>query len=90
MKKTTLTTGIIASCIAATLITYSVATSKESESKSSPKVMTETEKIKRGEYLVNSIGCDDCHSPKKMDQTDLRSLQKKDSLVLTPTNHYQQ
>lgn len=22
--------------------------------------------IKRGEYLVNSIGCDDCHSPKKM------------------------
>ena len=66
MKKTTLTTGIIASCIAATLITYSVTTSKESESKSSPKVMTETEKIKRGEYLVNSIGCDDCHSPKKM------------------------
>ena len=24
------------------------------------------EQIKRGEYLVNSIGCDDCHSPKKM------------------------
>ena len=22
--------------------------------------------IKRGEYLVNSIGCDDCHSPKRM------------------------
>lgn len=22
--------------------------------------------VKRGEYLVNSIGCDDCHSPKKM------------------------
>ena len=22
--------------------------------------------IKRGEYLVNSIGCDDCHSPKQM------------------------
>src|SRR3954467_13349368 len=22
--------------------------------------------IKRGEYLVNTIGCDDCHSPKKM------------------------
>ena len=26
--------------------------------------MTEQEKIRRGEYLVNSIGCDDCHSPK--------------------------
>jgi cytochrome c553 len=23
-------------------------------------------RIKRGEYLVNSIGCDDCHSPKRM------------------------
>jgi len=22
--------------------------------------------VKRGEYLVNVIGCDDCHSPKKM------------------------
>lgn len=22
--------------------------------------------IKRGDYLVNSIGCDDCHSPKKL------------------------
>lgn len=63
MKKTTLTTGIAAACIAATIITYSATTSKESESKTKP--MTETEKIKRGEYLVNSIGCDDCHSPKK-------------------------
>jgi hypothetical protein len=24
------------------------------------------DKVKRGEYLVNTIGCDDCHSPKKM------------------------
>jgi hypothetical protein len=23
-------------------------------------------RIKRGEYLVNAIGCDDCHSPKRM------------------------
>lgn len=22
--------------------------------------------VKRGEYLVNAIGCDDCHSPKRM------------------------
>lgn len=22
--------------------------------------------VKRGEYLVNTVGCDDCHSPKKM------------------------
>lgn len=23
-------------------------------------------KVKHGEYLVNTLGCDDCHSPKKM------------------------
>lgn len=25
-----------------------------------------TARVLRGEYLVNSIGCDDCHSPKRM------------------------
>jgi len=25
-----------------------------------------TDKVKRGEYLVSIVGCDDCHSPKKM------------------------
>lgn len=29
-------------------------------------VLAGTELVRRGEYLVNSIGCDDCHSPKKM------------------------
>ncbi len=28
--------------------------------------MTNAELVKRGEYLVNAVGCDDCHSPKKM------------------------
>lgn len=27
---------------------------------------TKEEQVKRGAYLVNAIGCDDCHSPKKM------------------------
>jgi hypothetical protein len=31
--------------------------------------MTEQDQIKRGEYLVGSIGCDDCHSPKKVTAT---------------------
>lgn len=31
--------------------------------------MTETEKMQRGAYLVNAIGCDDCHSPKKITAT---------------------
>lgn len=28
--------------------------------------VTATQKIERGKYLVEAIGCDDCHSPKKM------------------------
>ena len=28
--------------------------------------LTESQMIARGEYLVNSVGCDDCHSPKRM------------------------
>ena len=75
MKKTTLTSGILALSIAATLITYSVTTSKESASKLKP--MTEDEKIKRGEYLVNSIGCDDCHSPKKLGPNGFEIIAEK-------------
>jgi hypothetical protein len=29
---------------------------------------TQELRVKRGEYLVSVIGCDDCHSPKKMGQ----------------------
>lgn len=29
-------------------------------------VLSQTELQLRGKYLVNAIGCDDCHSPKKM------------------------
>src|SRR4030095_10808202 len=36
----------------------------------SPEIKTtaldSTEKVKRGEYLVSIIGCDDCHTPKRM------------------------
>jgi cytochrome c553 len=28
--------------------------------------MTKEEMVKRGAYLVNTMGCDDCHSPKQM------------------------
>ncbi|HEY6900992.1 MAG TPA: diheme cytochrome c-553 [Puia sp.] len=31
-----------------------------------PSVTDPVQLVKRGEYLVNAIGCDDCHSPKKM------------------------
>ena len=35
-------------------------------SEKKPVAMDSTEKVKRGEYLVSIIGCDDCHSPKRM------------------------
>jgi mono/diheme cytochrome c family protein len=28
--------------------------------------LTQEQKVQRGSYLVNAMGCDDCHSPKKM------------------------
>lgn len=64
MKKTTLTTGIVVLSIAATVIMYAVSSGNEKSEQ--PKPMTQEEKVKRGEYLVNAVGCDDCHSPKRM------------------------
>jgi len=64
MKKTTLTTGIITLSIAATVIMYAISSGNEKPER--PKPMTQEEKVKRGEYLVNAVGCDDCHSPKRM------------------------
>lgn len=58
--------------------------------------LSNAELIKRGEYLVNAVGCDDCHSPKKMGPgepeiihelrfsgyPETRPLQKADSNVV--------
>jgi len=64
MKKTSLTAGIVVLSIAATVIMYAVSSGNEKPEQ--PKPMTQEEKVKRGEYLVNAVGCDDCHSPKRM------------------------
>lgn len=60
--------GIVFSAAAALLISgmASCMNSKAGEEKKEEKVMTAAEKVKRGEYLVTIMGCDDCHSPKKM------------------------
>jgi len=39
---------------------------KKSEPVPESKELTEQDYINRGEYLVNIIGCQDCHSPKRM------------------------
>jgi mono/diheme cytochrome c family protein len=49
-------------------VLYSLTSCNPSNSKPATTIPAEDSMqfIKRGEYLVNSIGCDDCHSPKKM------------------------
>jgi hypothetical protein len=37
-----------------------------SKSEKKQRTLSRAELIKRGEYLVSTIGCDDCHSPKTM------------------------
>ncbi|WP_336516706.1 diheme cytochrome c-553 [Pollutibacter soli] len=74
---------------------YSCLDSRAKDEK--PKPITQEEKVKRGEYLVSSIGCDDCHSPKKLGPNgepeviselrlsgypSSRSIQKPDSNVI--------
>lgn len=46
-------------------ITYSC-TNNETTTPEPGTNLTKDSLIKRGEYLVNTIGCEDCHSPKKM------------------------
>ncbi len=63
MRKSILITGIIAGIITVAVIACTSGSSGKEENNSQP---TNDERIKRGEYLVSVIGCDDCHSPKSM------------------------
>ena len=57
--------NMLAAAIVSIAIFASCGNVKSTEEKKSP-IPTQAEMVKRGEYLVASIGCDDCHSPKKM------------------------
>ena len=63
MRKKILTLAAITTLTSIVFIACSDSTEKE---KKASIAMTDAEKIERGSYLVNAIGCDDCHSPKKM------------------------
>ncbi len=52
--------------IAAVLTVAVIACTNSSASKEPVAKLDATAMVKRGEYLVNAIGCDDCHSPKRM------------------------
>ena len=40
--------------------------SSSTDTKKQTVTMDSTALVKRGDYLVNAMGCDDCHSPKRM------------------------
>ncbi len=48
------------------LAMFSSCKDKNYEKVQEKKQMTQADSIKRGEYLVKTIGCNDCHSPKRM------------------------
>lgn len=54
---------IIGAMIAATAGVITACTSTSANEKEI-KPLTQAELVKRGQYLVNAVGCDDCHSPK--------------------------
>jgi len=65
MRKTILSLVVIS--VITPVVFIACSDSAASEKKSI--AMTNAEKIQRGAYLVNSMGCDDCHSPKKVTAT---------------------
>ena len=70
------------------LISFSACNDKDYKEVPEEKKMTMQDSLKRGEYLVKTIGCHDCHSPKSMTERGpqeiaelaLSGFQKGDSL----------
>lgn len=65
MKKVTylFVAGVICTALFTTSCTTGSSTKEETGAENT---LSEAELIKHGEYLVTSMGCHDCHSPKKM------------------------
>jgi Cytochrome c len=62
MRKTILIIAIVATGVVAAVISCTNSTAVPEKNS----LDANAERVKRGEYLVNGMGCDDCHSPKKM------------------------
>lgn len=62
MKKTFLLASFV---VVVAAVSGLVACSAGEAESSKPVAISQDSLVKRGSYLVNSIGCDDCHSPKK-------------------------
>lgn len=62
MKKVVVVSAVIAVSISVLTVACNGVAKEERKNGS----LTNAELVKRGEYLVNAVGCDDCHSPKTM------------------------
>jgi hypothetical protein len=62
MKKTIL---ILTALTGAVILGLIACTSGVAKTETTSAIISKDSLIKRGSYLVNSMGCDDCHSPKK-------------------------
>jgi len=59
MKKSILVLTAIAGAVSVALIACEAGAKEENQTE-----ITQDSLVKRGSYLVNAMGCDDCHSPK--------------------------
>ena len=67
MKKKNLTFLVFLALFAALYFTScSNSNQKTNENNAAVKTVSPEDMVKRGEYLVTIMGCNDCHSPKKM------------------------
>ena len=64
--KNYLFTIIAVGSISVTILSCSNSNQKSDENDTVAEAVTKEDIVKRGEYLVTIMGCNDCHSPKKM------------------------
>jgi len=65
-KKNNFKVMFAAACFAIIAKSCTNSNQKSAENNSAVKTVSPEELVKRGEYLVTVMGCNDCHSPKKM------------------------
>nr|WP_294902344.1 c-type cytochrome [uncultured Lacibacter sp.] len=57
---------VVSAVIAVSISVLTLACNGVAQEEKKKGSLTNAELVKRGEYLVNAVGCDDCHSPKTM------------------------
>lgn len=57
---------LLSTLTATVMIAIVACTNTAGEANKKPQAATDSLRIARGEYLVTIVGCDDCHSPKRM------------------------